>query len=252
VAGSSSGPSRPDQFRFAALERASIARLLAGGQQPAYVLIMTRPGQASEVGQKLRQALGILLTLDADTDFINTRVPTALLDDLTRWPELTALQISIGRDRTVLHNRTEDGPSSEESSVTESPLLRECRQCPARLAIIRTLGSPRPSRSSSVCASHLRRPRCRYRWVRWRRAQPVDAIAHLGMSLEGARLPRLVEYWMIPPSPDLIGSPIPEGARKWAYGGNTLRWSSRTLHIRSRSITPSICCRRNWIATNCA
>src|SRR5690349_17579453 len=55
---------------------------------------MTRPGLSHVVAEKLARVSGVVYELEADVDFLRARLPIAHLDELTRWPQLTSLQLA--------------------------------------------------------------------------------------------------------------------------------------------------------------
>jgi hypothetical protein len=207
IATASPEPSRPTQLPLTALERASLARQLAGGSDHTYLVMVTLPGRAREVADKLTRLSGEKPTVDDELDFIRARVPIARVDDITRWPELAAVQVMVGNDSVLLSNRSE---SDELRDGRDEPTPK----LPARPGIPPTPYTPRDNPYTQESATESLQFKTAHPTYDGRGViiggvdsggvNPRTPSLTWALSLAGARIPKLAEYLMVPPPQDVI------------------------------------------------
>jgi subtilisin family serine protease len=207
-AGSSVQSNASVSLELAPLERAFVARQIAGGRDRVALLIATQVGRSAEVARKLASMSGEVPILETDIDYVQAQIPIARLKEVLQWPDIAAAEVAIGHDDSRLLGYVRDLPSTSLPNLAVKPGLPPTSYTPR----------DNPYTAESVTEAlqfKTEHPTFDGRGViiggfDGAGLNPRTPSLAWALSLEGARVPKLVEYVMLPPPSDLIAAAIPQ------------------------------------------
>jgi hypothetical protein len=182
-------------FALSPLERVFLIKKSLAEPRRIRVLMLAKEGRVSELAGRITRESGEVLMQEPDVDFLRASVPVAAIDALRQAPELAAFRLEMG------------------STVNQMGVSGEDRPQPSRKfgrppSVYTTLDNPYTGGSSTESVLFkTQHPTYDGRGVAIGGVEAIDprtpSLAQ-ALSLDGSRIPKVLDYIMLPPSPDVL------------------------------------------------
>jgi hypothetical protein len=189
-------------------ERAFVAAQLAVGRDSVRLFIVTESGRSGSVANKLKAMSAEIGSREDDIDFIRARVPIARLEEILRWPELTAVEIDNYEDVNLLGNFDPPnwlGPGAPSVDPGSKPGAPPTADTPEN--------NPYTGGFATESSQFKARfPKYDGRGVTiggFERVNPRTPALVWARSLRGSPIPKMPEFKISPPAEVAVG-PIPQ------------------------------------------
>ncbi len=182
-------------LQLAPTERAFIAHRLAAHEQTVRLWLLSRPGLSSQMAERLKSVSSDVLLLETDVDLIYADVQMTRLSLVLDWPEWTAAEVGSQGGAMIAPDGGGDAAlSKRRPGLSPSPYT--------------PLDNPYTGeRATQACEFKSKHPTYDGRGVVIGGIEAVDArlpSLSYGLTLQGARVSKFLDYVMVPPVMPLL------------------------------------------------